>query len=262
MNTLASVQDAAVLFPSESGSAEPPKPQPQDKRKSPAKTAKPHYAGHRARLRERFLKAGGEALADYEMMELVLFRVIPRRDVKPLAKSLIDRFGGFAEAVGAPTAQLSAVPGMSDAAAGELKIVLEAGRRLTQTRVMHRPVMASWSAVEAHCRAAMADEVKEQFRVLFLDRKNRLIADEILGRGSVAHAPVYPREVAERALHLNASAVVLAHNHPSGDPTPSQADITMTGEVAAALAALGVTVHDHLVIGKAATASFQRLGLL
>ncbi len=222
----------------------------------------PHHVGHRARLRERFQSAGPEALADYELLELVLFRAIPRRDVKPLAKDLIARFGGFAEALGAPLEQLVELSGMSESAALDLKIVLETARRLTRDRVMMKPVIATFSTLVEHCRAAMADESKEQFRVLFLDRRNRLIADEVMGRGSIAHAPVYPREVAERALILNASAIILAHNHPSGDPTPSSADITITQQVVAAANAIGVTVHDHIIVAKQSTASFKRLELL
>ncbi len=223
---------------------------------------KPHHIGHRARLRERFQAASADALADYELLELVLFRSIPRRDVKPLAKTLIDRFGGFAETLGAPLDRLVEIDGVSEAVALDLKIVQAAARRFARDRVMGKPVISSWTAVLDYCRAAMADETAEQFRVLFLDKKNRLIADEVLGRGTVDHAPVYPREVVRRALELGATAVILAHNHPSGDPTPSQADIDMTREIVAAAKALGVVVHDHIIVGRERTASFRQLELL
>lgn len=222
----------------------------------------PHYHGHRARLRARFREAGPDALADYELLELVLFRAIPRRDVKPIAKAIIARFGGFAEACAAPPERLCEVEGVSEVVALELKIVQAAARRLARERVMGRPVIASWSALLEYCRAAMADEGVEQFRVLFLDRRNRLIADEVLARGTVDHAPVYPREVIKRALELGATALILAHNHPSGDPTPSRADIDMTREIADAARPLGVVLHDHIVIGRERVASFKALGLM
>lgn len=237
------------------------KPQPKPDT-TPAPTAKDLNKGHRKRLRERFVSAGAEALADYEMMELVLFRAIPRQDVKPLAKTLIARFGGFAEVLGASTEQLVETPGVSEAVATELHIVREAARRLSRDRVLTKPVLGSYDALITHCRTVMADESKEQFRVLFLDRRNRLIADEILGRGSVAHAPVYPREVVERALLHKATAIILAHNHPSGDPTPSAADISMTQEIVAVMKPLGIVVHDHVIVGRERTASFRRLELI
>lgn len=222
----------------------------------------PHYHGHRARLRERFREAGPDAVTDYELLELLLFRTIPRRDVKPLAKALIARFGGFAETLGAPLERLKEVDGVSDAVALDLKIAQAAARRLARERVLNQPVISSWSALLEYCRAAMADEPSEQFRVLFLDKRNRLIADEVLGRGTVDQAPVYPREVVRRALELHATAIILVHNHPSGDPTPSRADVDMTQQVVEAARPLGVVVHDHLVIGREHTASFKTLGLL
>lgn len=228
----------------------------------PGKAPDNLHKGHRARLKQRFVKAGGEALADYEMLELVLFRAIPRRDVKPLAKTLINTFGGFAEVLGASLDQLVQIPGVSEAVATELVIVREAARRLSSERVMKKPVLGSYKTLIDHCRTVMADEAKEQFRVLFLDRRNRLIADEILGQGSVAHAPVYPREVVERAIINNATAIILAHNHPSGDPTPSQADISMTNEIVAVMKPLGIVVHDHVIVGRERTASFRQLALL
>lgn len=222
----------------------------------------PHYHGHRERLRARFRTAGEDALADYELLELVLFRTIPRRDVKPIAKELITRFGGFAEAIAAPIDRLVETPGVSNATATDLKLIQAAARRVARERVMGQPILSNMNAVVAHCRAAMADETREQFRVLFLDRKNRLIADEVLGRGTVDHAPVYVREVVARALELSATALILAHNHPSGDPTPSRADIAMTREIVEAAKAMDIVVHDHLIIGRELTASFRDLQLL
>ena len=221
-----------------------------------------HAAGHRERLRERFARAGVAGVQDYELLELILFRSKPRGDVKPLAKELIKRFGGFAEALAAPVERLLEIDGVGEATAQELKIVHAAGVKLTQERIMKRPIISSWNDLLSYCRAAMADDSIEQFRVLFLDRKNILIADEVQQRGTVDHTPVYPREVVKRALELGASAVILAHNHPSGDPTPSRADIEMTKQVVEAGRALGIRVHDHLVIGKTREASFKSLGLL
>lgn len=229
---------------------------------SPKKAKNDHQKGHRKRLRERFRRAGSEAVQDYELLELVLFRAIPRRDVKPLAKELIDRFGGFAETVSAPRERLAEVPGLGEAAVDELKIVQAAAQKLVRTRMLERPVISSWQAVLDHCTASMAHEKEEQFRVLFLDRKNVLIADEVQQRGTIDHTPVYPREVVRRALELRASALILVHNHPSGDPTPSRADVNMTKEIIEAAKALHITVHDHLVVGKGMTASFRSLGLL
>ena len=221
-----------------------------------------HASGHRKRLRERFLKGGDEAVQDYELMELVLFRAIPRRDVKPLAKTLIKTFGGFAAACAASPERLKEVAGVSDAVAAELKIVAAAARLMGRQKVLKRDVIASWRDLNAYVTSAMAHETREQFRVLFLDKKNALIADEIQQRGTVDHTPVYPREVVKRSLELGASAVILVHNHPSGDPTPSRADKEMTKQIVEAAGALGVRVHDHLVVGKESTASFRTLGLL
>jgi DNA repair protein RadC len=230
--------------------------------RKPSDAKKPHYLGHRDRLRARFKERGADALPDYELLELYLFRTIPRRDLKPLAKALIERFGGFAEVVAAPIERLVEVEGVSEAVAIDLKIVHASAERAARGRVLNRPVISSWNALLDYCRTALADAREEQFRVLFLDKKNRLIADEVLGRGTVDHAPVYPREVVRRALELSATAVILVHNHPSGDPTPSKADIDMTREIVSAAKPLGVAVHDHLVIGKENTASFKSLGLM
>lgn len=218
--------------------------------------------GHRERLRARFLKGDADAMPDYELLELTLFAALPRRDTKPLAKALLARFGSFAEVIAAPRAQLMEVKGVGEAVANHLKIVEAAAQRLTKTKVMGRAALSSWSALLDYCTAAMARSQTEEFRVLFLDRKNILVADEVLNRGTVDHAPVYPREIVKRALELNASALILVHNHPSGDPAPSKADIAMTREVASAAKALGITIHDHLVIGRSGHASFKSLGLL
>jgi DNA repair protein RadC len=226
------------------------------------KPAKPHYYGHRARLRERFSQSGPDALADYEMLELLLFRAIPRRDVKGLAKTLIEHFGGLAEVLGASAERLAKTTGMNANIARELKIVHAASLRLHRSGILHRPVVSSWSALLDYCQAAMGQETREQFRVLFLDRKNRLMGDEVQQQGTVDHTPVYPREILRRALELGASAVILVHNHPSGDPTPSKSDIEMTQEVITAARALNITVHDHLIVGKGDVASFKALGLM
>lgn len=223
---------------------------------------KNHAAGHRERLRDRFRNAGVAGVQDYELMEMILFRAIPRRDVKPLAKDIIESFGGFAEALSAPVERLQEIKGVSEAVATEMKIVQAAAIKLSQARVLKRPVISSWDSLLAYCRAAMADEKTELFRILFLDKKNILIADEVQQRGTVDHTPVYPREVVKRALELGASAIILVHNHPSGDPTPSKADIEMTKQIVTAAGALNIRVHDHLVIGHKHTASFKSLGLL
>ena len=217
---------------------------------------------HRQRLRARFMAGGAAAMPDYELLELVLFRAIARADVKPLARQLLDIFGDFNAVISAPAARLAQVQGVGVAVIQELKIVEAAAHRLARSKVMNRPVLASWDALLDYCRAAMAHRETEQFRILFLDRKNVLIADEEQARGTVDHVPVYPREVVKRALELNASALILVHNHPSGDPTPSDADITMTHQVQEAAQVLGITLHDHLIIGKSREVSFRAQGYL
>lgn len=224
--------------------------------------AKPHYHGHRDRLRARFQEGGAEALADYELLELYLFRSIPRRDVKPIAKDLIAKFGSFAEVISAPISLLCEVKGISEKTALDLKILQAGALKLGQEALLNRPVLSSWSALLDYCRSVMQYENNEQFRVLFLDRKNRLIADEVMGQGTVDRAPVYPREVLKRALELGSSAIILAHNHPSGDPTPSQSDIKMTKNIVTAAKAVELSVHDHLIIGRNNIASFKTLGLM
>ena len=232
--------------------------------KTPAGLAEPapHFHGHRERLRERFLKGGSDALADYELLELVLFRAIGRRDLKPLAKELLKQFGSFAEVVSAPIERLKSVAGLGEAAITELKIVEAAAHRLARGQVQNRPVLSSWSSVLDYCRTAMAFAAKEQFRVLFLDKRNRLIADEVQQEGTVDHTPVYPREVVKRALELSATAVILVHNHPSGDPSPSRADIEMTKQIIEVAKPLGIEVHDHLIIGAKKHFSFKAKGLI
>jgi DNA repair protein RadC len=224
--------------------------------------ATPHYHGHRERLRERFREAGPDALSDYELLEAVLFRAQPRRDVKPLAKTLIATFGSFAEVISAPPARLAEVKGMGDASITELKLVQAAASRLLRGEVKKRPVLSSWSTVLDYCRTAQAFADREQFRVLFLDKRNQLIADEAQQTGTVDHTPVYPREVVKRALELSATAMVLVHNHPSGDPTPSNADIQMTQQIIAVAGPLGISVHDHIIVGKAGHASLKSLKLI
>jgi DNA repair protein RadC len=221
----------------------------------------PHYVGHRDRLRDRFMEAGAEALADYELLELILFRAIPRRDVKPDAKQLIKRFGSLADVISADPALLREETG-SESVVRELKIVQAAALHLAQSAVLNRPLLSSWSALLEYCHAAMAYEKNEMFRILFLDHKNVLIADETQQMGTVDHTPVYPREVMKRAMNLSASAIILVHNHPSGDPTPSRADIEMTKQIIEAGRPLKIAVHDHIVIGRGKTASFRQLGLI
>ena len=224
--------------------------------------ASPHYHGHRERLRTRFRDAGMDALSDYEMLELLLFRALPRRDVKPLAKELLAKFGSFAEVISAPAPRLGEVKGLGAAAITELKIVQAAASRLAKGAVRKRPVLSSWSAVLDYCRTAMAFADREQLRVLFLDKRNQLIADEVQQTGTVDHTPVYPREVVKRALELSATAVILVHNHPSGDPTPSRADIQMTQSIIDIARPLGIEVHDHIIFGKEGHTSFKGMKLI
>ena len=230
----------------------------QGETKAPA----PHYLGHRARLRDRFLKGGAEALPDYELLEMVLFAAIPRGDVKPLAKALLARFGSFDEVLSASRERLLEVKGVGDAVVSQLKVIEAAALRLSRTKLLGRPALSSWPALLDYVTAAMARNSHEEFRILFLDRKNALIADEVQGQGTVDHTPVYPREIVKRALELAASALILVHNHPSGDPTPSKADIDMTREIANAARALRIVVHDHIVVARGGVLSFKSLGLL
>jgi DNA repair protein RadC len=231
-------------------------------KQDPAPIEEAHYLGHRERLRGRLREAGPDAIADYELIELVLFRAIPRRDVKPLAKALIQRFGSFAEAIAAAPQRLAEIEGMTAGAIGEFKVVEASAKRFAKGAARKRQSIASWNEVIDYCRAAMAFAEREEFRVLFLDKKNGLIADETQGVGTVDQTPVYPREIVRRALELSATAVILVHNHPSGDPTPSTQDVKMTKEIIAVAAPLGVTVHDHIVIGRHGHASLRSLRLI
>ncbi|MEQ8326955.1 MAG: DNA repair protein RadC [Parvibaculum sp.] len=223
---------------------------------------KPHYHGHRERLRARLLERGGASLSDYEILEFLLFAAKTRGDTKPLAKILIERFGSLAKVLSAAPEALAQVPGMGQASIAALKIVPQAAERLAREEAMAGDVISSWDKLLAYCRQTMAHQPVEQFRLLFLDKRNRLIADELQQQGTIDHTPVYTREVVKRALELGAAALILVHNHPSGEPEPSAADIAMTEELVSASEKLGIVIHDHLVIGRAGHASFRSLGLL
>lgn len=228
----------------------------------PAIQPEAHYLGHRERLRNRFRDGGDTALADYEILELLLFRLIPRRDTKPIAKALLARFQTLGGVLGAPPALLQEVKGVGETVALDLKLIANVAQRMLRSELREKQVLSSWSSVIDYCHAAMAYETTEQFRILFLDKRNVLIADEIQGRGTVDHTPVYPREVVKRALELSATAIILVHNHPSGDPTPSRADIDMTRTIVETAKPLGITVHDHIIIGKDGHASLKGLRLI
>lgn len=222
----------------------------------------PGHAGHRKRLRERFLKGGADALPDYELLELVLFQAMPRQDTKPIAKRLLQKLGSYAGVITAEARALKEVDGVGDAAVVAIRTVQAAAVRLARDEILDQPVLSNWNKLLAYCRSAMAREKNEHFRVLFLNRQNVLIADEVQQKGTVDHTPVYPREVVKRALELGATAIIMAHNHPSGDATPSKADIAMTKEVADAGEKLGIILHDHLIMTPAGHSSFKEMGLL
>ena len=228
----------------------------------PGLSEAPHYHGHRDRLRARFRSAGAEALSDYELLEMVLFRALPRRDVKPLAKALITAFGSFAETVHAPDTRLREVGGLGEAAITEIKLIAAASSRVAKGQLKQRTLLSSWATVIDYCHTAMAFADKEQFRILFLDKRNQLIADEVQQVGTIDHTPVYPREVVKRALELSATAIIMVHNHPSGDPTPSQADIQMTKAVIEVSKPLGIAVHDHIIVGKHGHASLKGMKVI
>ncbi len=253
----------APPFAADEVQVSPPLDAPPSERggEKPAK-APSYLADHRARLRARFTQGGADAMPDYELLELILFRAVPRQDMKPLARRLLDVFGDFNRVISAPLARLLAVDGVGPAVAQELKIVEAAAHRLARSKVINRPVLTGWDALLDYCHTAMAHAEIEQFRVLYLDRKNVLIADEPQARGTVDHVPVYPREVIRRALELNASALILVHNHPSGDPSPSQSDIAMTTRIQQGADSMGITLHDHLIIGKSRELSFRAQGLI
>ena len=236
----------------------PAKPDPDDSKKEDA----PHYLGHRERLRERFYTAGADAQTDYELLEMALFAAIPRRDTKPLAKELLKKFGSFTEVIHAPVARLREVKGIGEASINQLKLLAAASGRAARREIERKLALSSWNDVIDYCRSGMAFADKEQFRLLFLDKKNQLISDEIQQTGTVDHTPVYPREVIKRALELSATALILVHNHPSGDPTPSQADIQMTKAIIDIAAPLGISVHDHIIVGKNGHASLKGMRLI
>ncbi|PZW42130.1 DNA repair protein RadC [Humitalea rosea] len=229
---------------------------------APLASPAPGPEGHRARMRQRLLTSGPDALQDYEMLEMLLFLATPRRDTKPAAKALMARFGSFAAVIAASPMHLRQVEDVGDGVVAALKLVQGAALRLMREEVREQPVLNNWQRLIDYLTAALAREEVEQFRILFLDSKNRLLADEAQARGTVNHTPVYPREVVKRALEVQATALILVHNHPSGDPTPSRADIEMTAEIKAAATMLGITLHDHLIIGNGRHLSFRREGLL
>lgn len=235
---------------------------PTPSKPAKAKAPKPHYHDHRDRLRDKFARRGAEAFDDYELLELILFQALPRIDTKPIAKALLAKFESLAEVVAAPVEKLTTVKGIGPSAAQHLKILQQVSIRIGKSSVINRPVLSSWNALLDYCRAAMQFEGREQFRVLFLDRKNRLLADEIMGHGTVDRAPVYPREIVRRALVHEATAIILVHNHPSGDPTPSPQDMTLTQSIIETAKAIDVVVHDHLIVGREDVASFKMLGLM
>ncbi len=222
---------------------------------------KKHFHGHRERLRQRFAKNGASSLQDYELLELILFRILPRRDTKPVAKAMIERFGNFTEALSAPAHLLEEIDGLGKRAIIDLKVILAAAQRFSKEEIIDRPILSSWGELLNYCKKQMAYETKEQFRILFLDKRNYLIADEVQQIGTVDHTPVYPREVIKRSLELSATALILVHNHPSGDPTPSAADIQMTKEINNIAKPLGIIVHDHIIIGRSGHSSLRGLKL-
>jgi len=238
-----------------------PKNSDKSKMSGMSEAPQPHYHGHRDRLRARFQSSGAEGMQDYELLELLLFRLLPRRDTKPIAKALVDRFGSFAQILSAPPNLLQEIDGLGPSAVTDIKVILAAAQRVSKSKVPERPTLGSWSELLDYCHTQMAYEDKEQFRILFLDKKNKLIADEVQQVGTVDHTPVYPREVIKRSLELSATALILLHNHPSGDPTPSNADIQMTRAIDEIAKPLGITLHDHVIIAKDGHASLRGLKL-
>lgn len=229
-----------------------------EKADGPAK----HYHGHRERIRQRIMKGDGAHLDDYEILEILLCAFIPRVDVRPIAKTMVDRFGTVSAALAAAPERLMEIDGIGEATAAYIRATNLLLQRAAADQVRDQPVISNWAALLNYVKHQLRHNKTEQARVLYLDRKNKLIADEIAGRGTVDHAPIYPREIARRALELSASAVILVHNHPSGDPTPSRADIELTREIERALAPLEIKVHDHLVVGAKETVSMKAKGLI
>ena len=234
----------------------------QEKQKQPRKIQDTTRIGHRKRLRERLRRGGYTALHDYELLELILFKALPRRDVKPLARDLLDRFGDLSGVLSATDARLLEVTGIGQEVITEFRLIEAVALNFRQSRIMHKPALANWNQMISYCRTKIAEKNKEEFHVLFLDKKNHIIADEMMGSGTVDHAPVYPREVIKRALELSASGLILVHNHPSGDPTPSKADIDITNKLYALASQFNIVVHDHLIVGRVDEVSFKNLGLL
>lgn len=224
--------------------------------------SQPHYQGHRARLRKRFIQSGPEQMPDYELLELILFRAIPRRDTKPIAKELLTKFGSFTEVINAPSTRLKEISGVGDAVVTELKLIKATSLRLMQSDLQQKTILHSWSTMIAYVTAAMAYEQREQFRIIFLDKGNKILADEIQAEGTIDHTPVYPREVVKRALEVGAAVIILVHNHPSGDPTPSRADISMTKEIIEACEKIDIKVMDHIIVGRDGHASLRELCLI
>ena len=222
----------------------------------------PHYHGHRDRLRQRFVESGAEALQDYELLELVLFMAIPQKDVKPIAKDLIARFGGLPEVMNAPMEELIKIDGIKENTAIAMKSIAALSHRALKKEIMKKPVLNSWNRLMDYCHATMAHETREHFRILFLNKKNELMADDIQNSGTVDHTPAYPREIMKRALELGATAMILVHNHPSGDPKPSQDDITMTRHIMRAAEPFSIIIHDHIIVSKSGYSSFKNLGLM
>lgn len=223
---------------------------------------KPHYHGHRDRLRERFIVRGADSLADYELLEMILFRTVRQGDTKPMAKALLAEFGSLQAVLAADIGALKRIPKVGEKIAMDLKIIGATMERSAKTALQEQPILSSWSSVIEYCNRAMAHERVEQFRILFLDKKNRLKEDEVQQTGTIDHTPVYPREVVKRALELDASALLLVHNHPSGDPTPSRADIEMTRLIIEAAAPMGITIHDHIIIGRDGHVSMKAIDLI
>ncbi|MFN7164911.1 MAG: RadC family protein [Hyphomonas sp.] len=222
----------------------------------------PHWQGHRERLRGKLLKRGAGALDDYEVLEVLLMAFIPRRDVKPVAKALQKQFGSLSAILAAPVEDLVRIDGVGETVAAYLKAITELNARAARETLKAREIISSWSALVEYVRREIQHETREQFRVIFLDRKNQLILDEIMGRGTVDHAPVYPREIARRALEVQCSSLILVHNHPSGDPKPSRADIDITREIIDVLQPFDISVHDHLIVGTSGVVSFRSAGLI